>query len=170
MLRRLTAGQFARIWLPALLMVLLIAGESTPYMSGENTAGLLMHLLALFGIRLRVHLLHGLNIVLRESGHAIGFGLLSFLFFRAFRDHVRLRHGLTLSWRTGREARYWGWRPVWSLGALLLTFAVAAADELHQMTIPGRTGSWRDVLLDAAAGMVVQVLLFACLWKPGHRD
>ena len=44
------------------------------------------------------------------------------------------------------------WRPEWAALAVLCTFLVAAADELHQMSIPSRTGTWRDVALDTRCG------------------
>lgn len=42
-----------------------------------------------------------------------------------------------------------------SVGALY-----AASDELHQLFVPGRSGDWKDVLLDSA-GVLIGVLLLA---------
>jgi VanZ family protein len=41
-----------------------------------------------------------------------------------------------------------------------MTALVASLDEWHQTFIPSRTGTYKDVLLDSAAALCVQVLLF----------
>jgi VanZ family protein len=53
--------------------------------------------------------------------------------------------------------------------ALACCAGVAILDELHQSTLPSRTGSPRDVLIDmlgAAAGVVVAVLVWRRRWVP----
>jgi VanZ family protein len=40
---------------------------------------------------------------------------------------------------------------------------VASLDEWHQTYIPSRTGTFHDVLLDSAAALVAQILLFIIL-------
>jgi VanZ family protein len=36
-------------------------------------------------------------------------------------------------------------------------------DEWHQSSLPSRTGTFRDVILDSCAGLVAQIVLFAIL-------
>ena len=40
------------------------------------------------------------------------------------------------------------------LGALLITVAYGASDEVHQMFVPGRSAEWRDLLADAAGALI----------------
>jgi VanZ family protein len=162
---------FWHYWLPVLLMLLLIRLESTDLLSGEHTAGHLARLLAWLGIHLRYGQLQLLNLVVRKGGHIAGYGLLGFCWFLLIRGTYWLQHEYSLMLNGSVQIlRIW-WRAEWAAIALLLTFLVAASDELHQMEIPSRTGSWHDVLLDcsAAAGVLLLVRLKA-LWVCRNRS
>lgn len=82
--------------------------------------------------------LGGWDLVLRKLAHAAEYAVLGALLVRAL----------------GRP-----WVAV-AIGA-----AYAVSDELHQATVPGRTGSPRDVAIDAV-GLAVGVLL----WKRSRRE
>jgi VanZ family protein len=86
---------------------------------------------------------------IRKGGHVFGYGLLSLLLFRAWRETLPPPGG----------AR---WTARWANLAVLGTALVASLDEYHQSFNPLRTGSVRDVILDTCAGITVQILLF--LW------
>lgn len=45
------------------------------------------------------------------------------------------------------------------LGAMLISFAVAVADEVHQATLPGRDASFIDVLLDMGGTIFITLLI-----------
>jgi VanZ family protein len=141
-------------WLAALLWLGLIAFESTNAFSAERTGGILYPLL---------HFLFGLDpvrfltwhFVIRKTGHIIGYSVLSLLFFRAWRATIRA---------TGSPR----WSIVWAGIAFAMTALVASLDEWHQMFLPSRTGTIRDVALDSAAALVTQVLIYA--WLRAGRD
>jgi VanZ family protein len=61
------------------------------------------------------------------------------------------------------------WRLPWALLAMAVTALTATADELHQMTIASRTGSWWDVLLDSCAGLLAQILIFCFAVRNSRR-
>ena len=88
---------------------------------------------------------------IRKSGHVFGYGLLSILFFRAWRE--------TLPSLTGAR-----WMLRWSSIAVLGTAVVASLDEWHQSFIPSRTGTYKDVILDTSAGIAAQLALLL-YWK-----
>jgi len=140
-----------REWIAALLWLALIAIESTPWFSFQNTGHMLYALLASFFGTVDVSRVSLANAVLRETGHVTGYGVLSWLFFRAWRA-------------TFRSSRAAAWALAWSAAAFVMTAAVASLDEWHQTFLPSRTGAFRDVLLDSSAALAVQILLFA-LWK-----
>ena len=87
------------------------------------------------------------DVVLRKLAHMVEFGLLWFLWWRAF-----------------------GYRAV--LAAVVIALAYAASDELHQTFVPDRSGSPFDWAIDAAgvglAGAAV-VLWFRLTRSPAPR-
>jgi VanZ family protein len=91
-----------------------------------------------------------LHIEIRKGGHFLGYGIQSAAWFRA----------LWMTWRLTEPVRR---RRIPShLLAMLGTFVVASCDELHQLFLPNRSGSFWDVMLDCAGGLVAQILVY--LW------
>ena len=137
-------------WVPALIWIAIITIESTDLLSSEHTGSLLYSLATrVLGpvSPLVFELWHHL---LRKTGHFVGFFVLSYLLFRAWRATLPLR-GMGL------------WSLPWARVSLLTSMMVATLDEWHQSTIPSRTGTFRDVLLDTAAALVAQVMLWLLL-------
>ncbi len=94
---------------------------------------------------------------IRKGGHVFGYGLLSILLFRAWRETLPTASGAT-------------WTRRWTNIAILGTALVASLDEWHQSFIPSRTGTVRDVILDTCAGIGAQILWFFWVrWSSGHR-
>lgn len=141
--------QALKAWIAAVLWLIVIAIESTSYLSANNTSRFLYPLLHfLFGID-HAHF-QPLHHFLRKAGHVFGYGLLSILLFRAFRE----------SWRIAGDPQ---WNLRWSGIAVLGTAVVASLDEWHQSFLPSRTGRWQDVVLDTSAALAAQLLLFLFL-------
>lgn len=137
-------------WIAAALWLIVIAIESTDWLSSRNTGRFLYPIFHfLFGVDLETF--EPLNHLLRKAGHVVGYGFLSFLLFRAWRET------LPRVTQFGKNLR-WTFR--WSAIAVLGTAMVASLDEWHQTFIPSRTGRWQDVVLDTSAGIAVQFLLF----------
>lgn len=142
-----------KAWLAALLWLGLIAFESTNALSAAKTSRILYPLL---------HFLLGLDPVrfltwhffLRKTGHVIGYAVLSFLLYRAWK--------VTISVNGNRR-----WSIVWASIAFTMTALVASLDEWHQTFLPSRTGTIHDVLLDSAAALLAQLLIY--LWLRGWQ-
>lgn len=151
---------FWHYWLPVLTLLAVIAMESTETMSGHNTLHLLQRLLESLGAHLAQERMELLNLAARKCGHATGYGLLCLSWMLLLRGQYWLQHDCKPR-RTERVQvmRNW-WRGTWAVLAVALTFCVATADELHQMNLEGRSGSWWDVALDTSAGAVVAGLLY----------
>lgn len=79
------------------------------------------------------HIKEVLNFIVRKSAHFSEYALLAVA--AAFHLYVRKRKGLVLYFL-----------PV------LTVFLYASTDEFHQTFVPGRTGLFRDVLIDTAGG------------------
>jgi VanZ family protein len=136
-----------RAWWPAFVWIGLISFESTGFFSSQNTGHVLYTLWArLFGpIDLSTFLVF--HRFLRKTGHVVGYGVLSLLLLRGWRATFRRAYALL------RRTALLSW---------LGTAFVASMDEWHQSLIPSRTGTWRDAVLDSAAGLVF--LLAAYFW------
>ena len=136
-----------KAWIAAILWLIVIAIESTTYLSANNTSRILYPLLHfLFGMNYaRFEHLH---FYIRKAGHVFGYGMLSILLFRAWRE--------TLSAGDGAK-----WTLRWAALAVFGTAVVASLDEWHQSYLPSRTGTPWDVLLDTCAGITAQILIVA---------
>jgi VanZ family protein len=131
-------------WLPPLLWSAVILIASTDFFSGSNTAGVLQRIAAtIFGHRLAPATAETLNFIIRKTAHLTEYGILSALTFRALRGEKR------------------SWNARWAIGAILLATCIASIDEIHQSFVPSRTGTWHDVMLDAAGAAIAQILIRA---------
>lgn len=154
---RLTREQRRAIffaWLPAAIGVLVICLESSDYLSAVNTRDWLQHLGAWFGVS-HPDLISD-NHILRKTGHFVGYGTLSLLFYRG-----RSRSAQILSRRRLRVLDV--------AFSFVCTLIVASADEYHQSFLPSRTGQPQDVLLDIAGAAVFLLLLQLWLLFRRHR-
>lgn len=136
------------MWLPSAVWLAVIAVESTNLGSAENTGRLLYPIFHfLFGMSTVTFAT--LHMVLRKTGHVIGYSILSILLFR--------------SWRATFPRLSTRWCMQWASLAVLGTALVASLDEWHQTYLPSRTGALHDVILDTSAAIAVQTALFAIL-------
>jgi VanZ family protein len=143
-----------KAWIAAILWLIVIAIESTAWLSAHNTSRILYPIL---------HFLFGMDWVhfevwhfyIRKTGHVIGYGILSILLFRAWRATLPVAANIA-------------WTLRWSATAILGTAVVASLDEWHQSFIPSRTGRWQDVVLDTCAGIAAQILILLLMKRgPG---
>ncbi len=143
-----TRNEVLKTWIATILWLIVIAIESTAWLSSHNTSRILYPLLHfLFGVdRIRFESWH---FYIRKTGHVIGYGILSILLFRAWRATLPAIENVK-------------WKLRWARIAVLGTAFVATLDEWHQSFIPSRTGRWQDVVLDTCAGIAAQILIF--LW------
>jgi VanZ family protein len=136
--------RFLTYWFPPIAWSAVILLASTDAFSGANTGSVLERVLVWFtGHPVAPATLDRLNFLIRKSAHLTEYGILGALAFRAIRGEQRL------------------WSLRWSVGAILLAAFVASIDEIHQTFVPSRTGTFHDVLLDAAGATVAQILIRA---------
>jgi VanZ family protein len=133
-------------WWPVAVGIAIIAAESTKYFGADHTSGPLRRIFqALFG-QVSDAKWESLHILIRKSGHFLGYGALGLAWLRAW-------------WMTLPHARF---LPDAEL-ALLGTGLVATCDEWHQSFLPNRTGSPLDVLLDCCGAFIMQWILYLYL-------
>lgn len=144
--------QVVQTWIAAILWLVLIAIESTDWLSASNTSRFLYPIL---------HFLTGVDPIrflvwhyyIRKVGHFSGYFGLSFLLFRAWRATIPFAG--TASWSIR-----------WARIAFFMTTLVAALDEWHQTHLASRTGDFHDVLLDSTGAFAAQLVIFLWLrWR-----
>lgn len=139
-------------WIPALIWIGVITMESTEMFSSEHTGSVLLAIATKILGPVSPAALDIWHYYLRKAGHFVGFAMLSYLLFRAWRATLPLR-GLGL------------WSISWARAAFLVSVMVATLDEWHQTTIPSRTGNLHDVILDGVAALTAQIFLWFLLRK-----
>lgn len=137
-----------RVWLPSAIWLAVIIIESTNLGSSDHTSRILYPIFHyLFGMNpQRFAVIH---MVLRKTGHFVGYATLSVLLFR--------------SWRGTFPRLSTRWCLQWATLAFACTALVASLDEFHQTFLPSRTGAFHDVVLDSTAALVAQIAIFMIL-------
>jgi VanZ family protein len=147
-------GLLVSTWLPVVIMLAVIARESTPMFSAENTASLFRAVYqAIFG-PVADWQWPAIQYSIRKSGHFLGYGTLGLTWLRAWLIQSLLLLRL-------RPARIW--RGYCVAMAIACTAVVASLDELHQSFLPSRTGVPSDVVIDTL-GAVTLILFCASFW------
>ena len=141
--------QIWKAWIPALVWLTLIAIESTNMLSASNTSRFLYPIF---------HFLTGVdplrfavwNEYFRKVGHFVGYFVLSWLLFGAWRVTLPQPH-----------TTHWSWH--WARVAFFMSALVATLDEWHQTHLTTRTGSLHDVLLDTSAVLTAQIVIWGLM-------
>lgn len=134
------------MWIAAVLWMIVIAIESTSYLSSEDTSRILYPIF---------HFLFGMDHAhfavwhhyIRKTGHFVGYFALSVFLFRAWKATLHL-------------PRFNVWAMRWAGIAFLMSAVVASLDEWHQSYLPSRTGVFSDVILDSSAALTAQIVIF----------
>ncbi len=145
--------QLWKAWLPAIIWLGVIALESSNLGAAENTSRILYPLLH-FLFKLDPFHFGIWHHYIRKTGHFVGYALLSWFLFRAWRA-------------TFPSVRSWSMK--WAQIAFWMTALVASLDEWHQSFLPSRTGRWQDVVLDSSAALTLQVFLWLVLRRRGEN-
>jgi VanZ family protein len=145
-------------WIPTIAWGLVIACESTGTFTGARTMIWTHRLLSLFSDHVSLSIVELVNHALRKTGHFFGYAALSWLAFRGWMETMTYKHERFLL-KLGRPIGPRRWHLRAAVLAVLCTIAIASLDEFHQTYLPGRTGVFRDVVLDTMGGVFAQTLL-----------
>jgi VanZ family protein len=150
-----TPARKLRAWIPTLLWLCVLAAFSTDVFSAEHTGGILLKIVhALFG-PISAHRFLQIHFFIRKSAHFCSYGFLGALAF--------------FSWRATFPARpQWTFR--WSLLAVLVAATAGSLDEFHQIFVPSRGPSLRDVAIDTIGAVFFQVAIAIWISWRGKRS
>lgn len=138
-----------RLWRygPLLFWFLIIFFASTDQFSKENTSKTITPLLQWVFANFSEQTIDFLNIVIRKSGHFIGYAVLAFFAVRALVSSNK-------SWLSQN----------WFFWALLIVIFYSFIDEFHQSFGVSRTASLYDCIIDIAGGLTY-LIVFSYLKK-----
>lgn len=152
-------------WLPVAVWIGIIVLESTPTFGADHTIRWLAPIVnALFG-HSALKYLDFINHIMRKTGHFTGYGILSLLFYRGWREITLIQFETKLKPVLGTPEFLKTLRRIWcpraTALAILSTAFIASLDEFHQSFLPNRTGVFRDVILDTTGAIFFQALILA---------
>ncbi|GAA0788571.1 VanZ family protein [Hathewaya limosa] len=87
-----------------------------------------------------------LNFLVRKAAHVTEFMILFFLFFYGINNYYKVRTKQVL-------LKYW-------VMSSISTFLYACTDEIHQIFIMGRSGQFKDVMIDSIGIVIGSIILF----------
>jgi VanZ family protein len=131
------------VWWPVALSIAVIAMESTEYMGADHTSGPFRLVWEFFFGPVGDSRWDAIHIMIRKSGHFLGYGAIGLCWLRAW-------------WMTLPHSHFFKDAAL----ALMGTALVASADEFHQSFLPNRTGSVWDVLLDCCGAITLQFVVY----------
>ncbi|HEY4378983.1 MAG TPA: VanZ family protein [Acidobacteriaceae bacterium] len=138
-------------WLPVLCAMIFICFTSTSFMGGGTTQKLVNAVWQVLLGHWHWDLTGPVNEACRKTGHFFGYGIIGLIFSNAWYKSAQAFAWVVRSWLT----------PFAATLAVVSTFFVACLDEWHQRFLPGRVGSMRDALLDAAGAIFLNLLIWA---------
>ena len=134
-----------RSWVYVLMWGAFIFVMSTAFFSDAHTSTILTPIFHWLWPHADEATIRNLNYLTRKAAHLTEYFIFGLLLLGAVRGSRR------------------GWSFRWAVASLLIAAAYSAADEFHQVFVPGRNASPWDSLLDttgAAAAMLVSWLFF----------
>ena len=148
-------------WVPVLFSLVFVCFTSTSFMGGSHTQVWLEDVWQAVLGKWHWDLTGPVNEVCRKVGHFFGYGTIGLLLRNAWHSSIRA-HLVAINHRR-LGSRLLGRRLMLSASGLsvLCTFVVAGLDEWHQKYVPGRVSSFRDVLLDTAGALVLNLAFWS---------
>lgn len=142
-------------WMPVLFSLVFVCFTSTAFMGGSHTQVIVDDVWRAVLGKWHWDLTGMVNGEGRKVGHFIGYGIIGLFFRHAW--HTSIRAGML---RIGQSlATIRGMISVSAL-SVLSTFLVASIDEIHQCFLPGRVGSFHDVMVDTTGAIFLNIVFW----------
>ena len=129
---------FFKYWLPVLIWLGLIFIGSTDLLSAAHTSRIIGRILRCFNPDISAASIARAQFFVRKAGHLIEYAMLAILFWRGLRGGSAWTAKLSILF----------------VITLLVCAAFAAGDEFHQLFVPTRTSSVRDVMIDIVGAFI----------------
>jgi VanZ family protein len=150
------ARAFFKYWLLPLLWMVVIFSASSDTHSFQRSSRIIAPLMRWLFPHMSEATINVVVLIVRKCAHLTEYAILAYLFWRALRKPKR------------DDPRPWSWRE--GGYAILLVALYASTDEFHQLFVPGREASVKDVLLDTLGAVVGMVLVRAIVrWRQQRK-
>lgn len=127
-------------WLLVIVfMVIIFIFSSDKAADSDQKSRFVIYILNIFGINIESVFGNLANFVVRKAAHFTEYFIFYLLVFNALYNDFNKKTSLCL--------------------ALLFVFIYASTDEFHQLFVPGRTGRFRDVIIDTSGGTLGLILM-----------
>lgn len=120
-------------------MVTIFIFSSEIAVQSEQKSRFVIYILNILGINIESAFGNLADFIVRKAAHITEYFILYLLIFNALYNDFSKKTALLLS--------------------LLFVFLYASTDEYHQLFIPGRSGKFRDVLIDTSGGTLGLILM-----------
>ena len=134
-----TRSAFLWYWLPVAAWMAIIFSASCDRGSFGHSSRIVAPFLRWLIPGISDNAIHSAVVVVRKGAHLTEFAVLALLVWRALR------------WAAGKMGAAWDWPLAGK--AVLVVIVYAASDEFHQIFVPSREGTVRDVIIDAVGGV-----------------
>lgn len=130
-------------WAALLLwMIIIFVYSSKNGTESDKQSALVIYVFNALGIDLNSMLGDLATFIVRKTAHFTEYLVLFLLAYNTFKNYLNKRSAIIYS--------------------IILTFGYACTDEIHQLFVPGRTGKFRDVLIDTSGsifgGIVITII------------
>lgn len=140
---------FRRKWTSIILlviwMVVIFVFSSKPGEESAKQSELVINFFRFIGIDLNQYFGELATFLVRKTAHFTEYSILYLLTYNMLRCYEDVKSSLVQS--------------------ILITFGYACTDEVHQLFVPGRSGAFRDVLIDTSGGIFISFIIWYVIQK-----
>jgi len=123
-------------------IVIFIFSSQNGEISSQNNR-FIIELFKKIGIDINTLVSVNADFIVRKMAHFTEYFIFYLLLFNAFTDDFKFNKSL--------------------LNSIIITFIYAVSDEFHQSFVPGRSPTYKDVLIDTGGGLVCMIFIY--LWN-----
>jgi len=121
-------------------MIIIFVFSNQPAVVSDGSSQTIVKIFKALGLNLNSVFGDLADFAVRKSAHFLEYLTFSLLIYNACRDTYSVSRSILI--------------------AVGLVFCYAGTDEIHQLFVPGRTGRFRDVMIDTSGGATAMLIVY----------